>query len=606
MRFFVDTPLLSASRRLVSSLQPWMTRQAQVKTGVGSLLAISNFDADNEQLFWQERQAETLSSLKWALMLGMFGFLGFIVLDFQTTGLSAIDLLARSLIVAALFVLYLHLQKHPQPMTRIATTAKLGAGFSILNLAGTVLTAHDPLFYPEIWSGLLPIYFFIYGQLFMTILETMIFGWLAMLVLPLSAYLIGTETRALIPSLLILLIVNLFGLCTRCQMERHSRRAFQARRKAETAVKEKNLFLQHLSHNLRQPLQALSCYSSVLEVACAEPPASNLQNIAGRMGYAIDELNKSFNHILHIANLEAGTQQPSLKAVDINVLLNTLEEQFAPLAAKHGIVFKVIFRARPPYNVYSDACILGQVIGNLIDNAIKYTRQGWIVVRAVKIGGNRLKLHVCDTGIGITEQQKQNIFENFYRGARRRDDPPIHGLGIGLAYVLKAVETLPGHALSYYSKANVGSDFNLLLPVCHQSVFAETAVKTQANLAGNFIFIVDDDAVILEALAQQLRSCGCLVQTAASQAETLSMLADNLRVPDLLICDFYLDNQETAHDIISLFLAEYGAVPTLVLSAHAISSQDKDKWPDNTLLLRKPATSALLMETILKAMGKQR
>ncbi len=606
MQIVKISAFVDASQRLISSFHSCGINPEPIKKTANNRLSLTLpvFDKEEEQLFWQERQAETLDTLKWALRLGALGFLAFIFLDILTKDLSIYELIGRPMIVVILCLLLIRLDQHAQAPTQIAITAKFGAGITILNLAGVLLIHHNPAYYSEIWSGLLPIYFFIYGQLFMSLSETVLYGWLAMLILPLSGYAIGVDTKTLITSILILLIANLFGFCTRFQLEFHSRHAFQAKRKAENSAQSKQLFLQQFSHNLRQPLQALSCFSSVLETACAGILDNHIQHISSRLGGSIDELNNAFNHILHIANLETGRQLPVLSAVDINILLAGLEEQFAPQAAKRGIKLKIILRSKPPLNINSDVCILRQILSNLIDNAIKYTQRGWVLVAANKIGENRLKIHVYDTGIGIPDQQKQNIFKDFYRGPRRRDDPAIYGLGIGLAYVLKASETLPNHTLAFYSKANRGSDFTLCVPVADHVNQQLTAAPHHPPLVGSFVFIVDDDVEVLQALAEQLSACGCVIQTATSKAETLATLADNIRTPDLLITDFYLDNQETAHDIIAAVESQCGPVPILILSAHAIPHEDREKWPENTYLLRKPASGGALLELMAKAMGK--
>jgi CheY-like chemotaxis protein len=324
----------------------------------------------------------------------------------------------------------------------------------------------------------------------------------------------------------------------------------------------------------------------------------------GKLGSAIDELNNTFNHILDIANLETGQQIPTLAAVDINILLMKLENQFAPQASKHGLKLKVRLRSRPPYTVYSDACILNQIIGNLIDNAIKYTASGWILITAVKVDGNRLKLHVRDSGIGIPDELRGEIFKEFFRGHRRQADSQAHGLGIGLAYVLKATERLPNHSLQVSSRLHQGSDFQLCLPVVDIAPQRICVPPQQPSFAGSFVFIVDADHQVLHAMDEQLTAWGCLVQTAASKAETHAALAENIRPPDLLITDFYLDDNETAHDIIAAIQADSGPVQTLILSGHAIPDEDKAKWPEHTLLLRKPTSAAVLIETMAKAMGK--
>jgi len=605
MHLPTETLFAKASHRLASSLQSRSRRSSSVrpKRNLKRRFSIPHFDADNERLFWQERQTETLSTLKTALLLGALCFLAFTALDIFNGGLSISEIIGRLLIALTLTILLASLHRHPQPESKINCVAKLSAVLSVVDLSCILLIEGNPVFYAEIWIGLLPVYFFTYGQMFMTIAETLKFGLLAMIALPLSGHLIGVETVALMPSIIILLIVNAFGFCTRCQLETHARNLFRERRKAERRSEDKTLFLRQLSHNLCQPLQALSCYSSALDSALADKPDDSLQQMAGKLGSAIDELNGAFNHILDIANLETGKQSPRLTAVDINILLASLENQFAPQAAKRGLKLIVRLRSSPPYTVYSDACILSQIIGNLIDNAIKYTANGWILIAAVKVDSNRLKLHVCDTGIGIADELRGEIFKEFFRGHRRQADSQAHGLGIGLAYVLKATERLPDHSLQVYSRLHQGSDFQLCLPVIDTATQRISAPSQQPGFAGSFVFIVDTDHQVLNAMAEQLIAWDCLVQTAVSEVETHAALAENIRPPDLLITDFHLDGNETAHDIIAAVRADCGPVPTLILSAHAIPDEDKVKWPENTLLLRRPASGTVLMEMMAKAMG---
>lgn len=569
-----------------------------------TLLAIPYFDAETERLFWQERFLVLLTPLKFALGLGASAFLAYILLDVYTCNITPDEALSRLPIVLVLLGLFRYLHVNPRAVERINTIAKLSAGLSAVHLLAVLLFDGDPGYYAETWPGLLPMYFFSYGQMFMSLRATIGFGWGTALAMPLSGWYIGVETVALIPSILNLLIVNLFGLCTRCQLEAYSRRSFREKRKAENSAEDKTRFLQQLSHNLRQPLQALSCYSSVLDTACSELGGHHLQHIAGSMGLVIDELNKAVNHVLDIANLESGKQIPLLTTVDINLLLAGLEHQFAAQAAQRGLKLKVCLRRSPPYNVYSDASILNQIVGNLIDNAIKYTEGGWVVVAAVKVGPQRLKVHVCDSGAGIDEALREDIFKEFFRGNRRQVDAHAQGLGIGLAYVAAAAKCLPEHGLQLYSRLGQGSDFQLYLPVAATVKQTAAVMPLGYGIAGSFVLVVDDDAEVLNAMVKQLTAWGCLVQSAFSLAETRAALAENIRNPDLLITDFYLQNRETGHDIIAAVQADCGPLPTLILSARAIPDQEKAKLPASTVLLRKPAGAAKLMESIALAMAK--
>lgn len=593
-------------RLLVNHTLDWRKRIAKAYSNPlkSAIPALSHFDAATERLFWQEQHTETVTTLKSALLLGAAGFLAFVILDIASKDLPLPQILGRLLIVLALCSLFLHLHRHSRPYAQVSRVVRISISLSVINMLGILLVDGNPASYIEIWPGLLPIYFFTYGQLMLPFIDTILFGWLSMLAFMVAGYLIDAQVLSLVPSLVLLTIVNLFGLCTRCQLEIHSRNSFKERRKAEQAAHDKTLFLRQVSHNLRQPLQALSCYSSLLDSAFANKHGDPLQRISSKMGGAIDELNNAFNHVLDIANLETGKQIPLLTTFDINVLLATLEDRFVPQAAQRGLKLKIRLRALPPYNVYSDAYILSQVISNLIDNALKYTRSGWILVGTVKLKGNRLKLHIYDTGIGIADQQKQIIFKEFYRGHRRQEDPNTNGLGIGLAYVLKALESLPDHSLEVYSIPNRGSDFQLSLPVAIAPSNCTWLTNQYNNLSGNFVFIVDDDHDVLNALSEQITSWGCIVQKASSISETLKLLADNIRSPDLLITDFYLKDNETAHDVITTLENECGPVPILILSAHAIPEQDKARFPANTHLLRKPANATVLLETMAKAMGQ--
>ncbi len=562
------------------------------------------FDAESEHIFWCERQREFQTTLKTALLLGVFGLLTFLGLKFFNGGVSFSGIFARLITITMLAGLFAILQFRYATITQLRCIAKSGVAISSIHILLTLLFEKSVEEYTESWSGLLAIYFFTYGQIYFGRIDALIFGWISMLVIVGTGYQIGLTYQTLTPSILILSIVNIFGYLTRCQLEIYSRNAFRDRCQAERSTSDKTLYLCQLSHNLRQYVQTISCYSSVLENEMARSSRHELLPIAHKLGNAVDELNSAFNHILDIAHLETGRQTPYLASVNLNVLLDALEVQFAPLALKRGLRLKLLRRIHPPFSVQTDANILQQILANLIDNAIKYTTQGWVLVACVKLNTTQIKIHVRDTGVGISEEMHEHIFKEFYRGGRRQSDAQVYGLGIGLSYVLKATQHLPGHLLEYSSRLNRGSDFTVSLPVGQIMSSGHCASETQSDLSGSFILAVDDDALVLNALAEQLRSWGCLVQQAKSKAETLDCLADIIRPPDLLITDFYLDNHETAHDIIAIVQADCGHVPALILSAHTIPYAEKAKWPENTLLLRKPANAAELMATMAKALGK--
>jgi len=562
----------------------------------------SAFDNQSEETqFWHECRQETLHTLKVALVLGSVGFMAFMGLDLYSGSLRVDNLPGRSLAVLMLIGLLLRLQFAANPYPEIPRIAKLSAILALSHLLAVFLIENNPQNYAETWTSILPVFFFSYGQMFMTLNESLIFGLTAMLTLPLSGYTVGLEIVELLPSIVLLGLINIFGFCTRWRLENQTRKLFKARRMAEIAATDKIIFLRQIGHNLRQPLQALGCFASVLEAAQAEKPYDGMSHLVSRIAMTIDEVNNTCNRILDIANLELGKQLPLIGNVDINTLLASLEMQYLPLAIKRGVKLKVCLRSKPPYCVQTDASILKQIIGNLLDNAIKFTSSGWILVKVVKIDQKRLKLHIIDSGKGIDSHQQQKIFSDDYHGHRRCHENHIEGYGIGLDFVAKALKQLPHHRLQLYSKPDLGSDFQLYLPIGETATDTLTeAALPDPRLAGLLIFIVDDDSTVLEALKEYFHNRGCEVETCTSKTDAQLALRDCLRSPDLLITDYYLRNGETAHDIIAVIEAECGQIPTLILSAHAICEQIKSQLSPHIGLLRKPANATMLMAAVSK------
>ena len=564
------------------------------------------FEPVIERQFWECQHKENLANLLSSLMLGVAAFFVLFGLDVLTREASLLKQACHLLVMFSLSGAVIYLRIKDDADKRVPGIVKTSILLSILVVTGILVVDVNPADYMASWLGLLLIGFVSYGQISISGIETRLLNLMAVFALLLIGNMIGVEVLMLAWSVLLLLIFNLFGACAQYRLEVQARRLFIERRKASSVAEDRTLFLRQISHNLRQPLQAVSCYSSVLEAGFADKASDPMCAIIGKLGVAIDELNNAFTHILDIANLETGKQIPLLTEVDLNVLLARMEDQFAPQASRRGLKLVVKQRSRPPYNIYSDACILSQIIGNLIDNAIKYTAKGWILVETVNIGNQRLKLHVIDTGIGIAEPQKSKIFDEFFRCNRHSQELHAQGLGIGLAYVAKAVGHLPKHALKVYSKLDQGSDFQLLLPVADVAPRCEWSAHAIDNseLAGTFVFLVDDDPEVLDALAERLRGWGCLVQKAASRDQIITALRENIRAPDLLISDFYLDNQETAHDIIKLIEAEYGNLPTLILSAHVLSADINRRLPAHARVLRKPAGADMLLDAIHQVLAQ--
>jgi len=572
----------------------------------GSRFAIPRFEQAAEHLFWLERHSASLIPLKSALLLGAFGFFAFVILDRYARGITATESVGRCLIVAVLLGLFYHLQGHRRPLSRVGPIARLAAALSAIDLVATLVIDGNPRFYTEAWPGLLPIYFFTYGQMVMSVADSVIFGCSAMVAMPLAGYAIGTEPEGLASSVIILLIVNLFGLCTRCQLEIHARNSFRERRKAEIAAEDKSRFLRHIGHNLQQPLQALSCYSAALDAALAEMPVEAARHMVRKLESAIDDMNDAFRRILDLSSLEGGEQSPHIADVAVNPLLTALDIQFAPQACRKGLKFKVRLRSSPPFHLRTDATTLRQIIGNLVDNAIKYTDHGGVLVAAVKVSATHLSLHVTDTGRGIPDHHRERVFAEFNRGQWRQSDAAVAGWGIGLDYVRKALERLPQHGLRFRSRPGRGTDFQVLVPFV--PVFLPHGGQPASpprELDGVYVLLLDGREDARNAVADACRGWGCLVDHAGSLEQVRFLLPDMLRPPDLVIADLFESTLGHADSVMATVEAEFGAVPLLIHSEHTLSAQQRAALPSHALLLRKPASEGALLTAMMHAIRRE-
>lgn len=563
-------------------------------------------DAEIDEAFRRDLLAKAIVPLKTAFLLGALAFVGIAAWDIGVAGERSADASVLGLTAAGLLGLRVSLRAFPAwAASFVRGEALLGACFSLAGVLAVLGTSGRAAFYPEVWLGILPIYFFTYGQLAMPIAWAAAFGVCMSFALLAVGYGAGVAAEGLGASCLFLAVTNGVGAFARREMERYARASFDEKLRAERAALEKNLFLRQSSHNLRQPLQAINSYSTVLEEAVARGDHERVRVLVSKLAASIDGLSHSFNRILDISNLESGRQTLELAPVCVNGLLESLENQFSPAAACKGLRLRVALRARPPFAIHTDENVLRQVLCNLLDNAIKYTPEGWILVRTAKTPGGLLRLDIRDTGVGIPEAHRADIFKEFFRGNKRRNDLQAKGMGIGLSYVARAVGKLEGHRLGFTSRVGQGTRFYLKMPASLTMPEAPGSARRVAPdaIRGLYVFLVDDDAEVLEALGEQLNCWECLVEKIGSLAELHQALKDNLRPPDLVITDFRMDNGETALDVIACVAADCGPKPTLVVTGQSLSAHEKNALGPHVALLRKPADDETLLYCMQAALA---
>lgn len=367
-----------------------------------------------------------------------------------------------------------------------------------------------------------------------------------------------------------------------------------AKENAERANVSKTRFLAAASHDVLQPLNAAHLSISALAELQTNAEGRMLVRQVERSLQTMDDLLRT---LLDISKLDAGVVKPDMADIALEPLLAALKSDFQPLADKKGL--RLRFRPASA-TVRSDRTLLRRILQNIVSNAVRYTRQGGVLV-GVRNRGTTVRIDVVDTGCGIADHEHEAVFEEFHRG-----EIPLHGdlsgggLGLGLSIVRRMVGAL-GHRLTFTSAVGRGTIFRLEVPlgtahaVESQGAPAETEGPRGYGLFGTKVLLVEDDDAVLEATRTLLQRWQCVVRTATSTDTALDSLGDTDWVPDIIIADQHLDHGDFGSDTISEARAYLQrAVPALIITADASEELQLTTRSFGIELMRKPVKPAQL------------
>jgi len=368
----------------------------------------------------------------------------------------------------------------------------------------------------------------------------------------------------------------------------------QAREAAERANFSKSRFLATASHDLRQPLQTLSLLNGTLRRVVRDPVAGEAVVQQGR---AIEAMSRLTNALLDISKLESGTIQPDPADFAVAALFEEMRNEFASIAASKGLELRIELLAP---SAHSDPSLVGQILRNLVSNAIKYTHQGWVRLRSAP-SAQGVRLEVTDTGIGIPPEHLPYIFDEFYQVGVARNTSR-GGYGLGLSIVQRLVR-LMGLKLEVRSEVGLGSTFVLEIPAGERAVGQGVATASaegshEAHPVCARILLVDDHAGVRDATAMLLRVEGYEVLCAASLAETRRLLREHPRI-DLVIADYHLHKGETGIEAIAAARDTAGEHLGAILVSGDTSSTLRDvKSTDRLRIASKPIQADQLLSII--------
>lgn len=374
----------------------------------------------------------------------------------------------------------------------------------------------------------------------------------------------------------------------------------QERDTAWRTDQDKSRFLANASHDLRQPVHALGLFAVSLQRRLAnsadEPLARNLVR-------AVDGLERSFNAMLDISKLDAGALSPKVETFPVRDMFRRLHMQYAGQAEFAGLGLRFTPGGK---SINSDPQLLERIVGNLIQNAIKYTAHGGIAVvaRSTSAGVN---IEVWDTGPGIAPAELPRIFGEFYQVGRGERDR-AHGLGMGLA-IVKRLAALLGHRLEVASVAGKGTVFRIGVPAGGLPGIDEdlSAHDTQPMVwqSTQMILVVDDEEPIREGLLMLLQEWGFQAMTAANAVQAEQAVTALEGRVDLVLSDLHLGGGPDGVEVIANVRRLCGRdIPAILVTGDTAHGQDPQVLGGNDPVLFKPVQPRRLFDALRDALGE--
>ena len=359
----------------------------------------------------------------------------------------------------------------------------------------------------------------------------------------------------------------------------------RAKEEAEKALYDKNLFLTTASHDLRQPVHAMGFLVESISRSNRDPA---LDAALVDLRESVHSATQMFNALLDLSRIESGRVQIKTEAVDLTEVIGKVATLFREEARNRGLELRIHLPANGAMAV-ADRTLLRQSLGNLLHNALRYTRQGGILLALRRRGGG-WRCEVWDTGIGIATRDGADIFSPFFRNEHAWDiDSAGHGLG--LAVVARCC-ALMGATYGFHSREGKGSCFWIRLDE------AEVGHPTLAGLAASTLpqavphwsgacLVVDDDPLVRSAWQTLMQSWGLQVACVDSGGQALRLLESGFK-PDAVFCDQRLRSGESGFELLCELLERLPDASGAMISGELDSPELAEAEEQGYLVLRKP------------------
>ncbi len=395
----------------------------------------------------------------------------------------------------------------------------------------------------------------------------------------------------------------------RSQIEQAKGEAEKARMVAEEATRAKSDFLANMSHEIRTPMNAVIGLSQLALKTKLEPKQSDYLKKIHSSSHVLLGI---INDILDFSKIEAGKMELEERIFDLTEVMENLADVISLKSREKGL--ELLFHPDPELSrmLVGDSLRLGQILVNLAINAVKFTKKGEVIISSslLKQTKNRVlvKFSVKDSGIGMTEQQLENLFQSFHQvdtSITRR----YGGTGLGLAISKQLVEMMGGK-LTVESSLGKGSIFSFQAYFKRGEIDKQNDLLLPEDLKHKPVLVVDDNAPARKILSSMLESYSFKVKTAKSGQDAIDLIhrriEKGMEAFSAILLDWNmpgLDGIQTARKIKSispiatpaiLMVSAYGR-ETVITAAEKIGLKT---------FLTKPVDHSLLLSSILTALGR--
>ncbi|WP_254427304.1 hybrid sensor histidine kinase/response regulator [Rhodanobacter sp. C01] len=371
----------------------------------------------------------------------------------------------------------------------------------------------------------------------------------------------------------------------------------------EAASVAKARFLASASHDLRQPLYALTLFSSALAVDEHDPV--RLDRIA-HIQECVEALDHLFSELLDLSRLETGAMQIEISEFPLDPVFEEVSRNFRMIAEQQDL--RLTVRTTDLW-VRSDRTMLARILNNLVSNALRYTQEGGVLVGARRRLDGTVRIDVWDTGSGIAPEHRERVFDEFYRvdnpGSTDHSGGRQHrGLGLGLATVQRLAELLDTRVL-LKSHAGRGSVFSF--HVCEapaRPIHTQQIDAAPLDVSGMRVLVIDDEPAILSGIRYLLRSWGCDVATAEDRSQALEAAEDWPEQPDIVISDLHLRDGKSGLDALAALDHYYmrdgtPPFPRLLITGETRSDRLHEIKAARIPVLYKPVSPEQLREAMM-------